>query len=179
MRQHKHSRTHTHPILLSISVGNHVMCVFVSLGVVVFHCVHLVQSSITLFYTHALFIRLGGSNSTLESPPWWVQVHIWCDNDMRCIVLLLSLFPLHSLSLSSNPSLSPSHLYLFFSSIQKRTPYGSRQQDRNAPSNQPAARTSRTNLIVSNLHYNVTESDLYVSNIEEEGEGWLSYKEIT
>ncbi|CDH55351.1 hypothetical protein RO3G_06678 [Lichtheimia corymbifera JMRC:FSU:9682] len=25
----------------------------------------------------------------------------------------------------------------------------------------PAARTSRTNLIVSNLHYNVTESDLY------------------
>ncbi|KAJ8662203.1 hypothetical protein O0I10_001896 [Lichtheimia ornata] len=42
-----------------------------------------------------------------------------------------------------------------------RAPYGSRQQDRNAPSSQPAARTSRTNLIVSNLHYNVTESDLY------------------
>lgn len=55
MRQHKHSRTHTHPILLSISVGNHVMCVFVSLGVVVFHCVHLGQSSITLFTrTHFL-----------------------------------------------------------------------------------------------------------------------------
>lgn len=159
MRQHKHSRTHTHPILRSISVGNHVMCVFVSLCVVVFHCVHLVQSSITLF-TRTHFLSAWEDRTVYLNHPWWVQVHIWCDNDMRCIVLLL--FPPSTPFIKS--TLSPSHLYLF-SSIQKRAPYGSRQQDRNAPSSQPAARTSRTNLIVSNLHYNVTESDLYVSHI--------------
>lgn len=108
MRQHKHSRTVYAPNISSLNLsGQRViyMCVFVCLCV----CAVTLRSSCFSRLLHARTLYpLGEEDRTVYlNHPWWVQVHVWCDNDMRCIVLLLS--PFHQ-----NPPFRPLTFIFFF-----------------------------------------------------------------
>lgn len=77
--------------------------------------------------------------------------------------LFYLVFPNFPFSLSIYFNSSP-FLYVIFL-FPKRQPYGLRSQPRgsSAVSSQPQPRVSRNMLTITNLHYNVTEADLYVS----------------